>query len=200
MYKIAICGKANSGKTTVSKFIMKEIRRQLKDKVYVSCKYLAFADPIKAMIRLMFPTLPEKYLTGSSKFRSSIIPGAFTNGKPLTVRQLHIDLGTEIGRAYKETIWLDAFDYAFELARLKDVVIVTDTRFKNEFDHLKKLGFYQVRLLREDPAEVAVKINHSSELEQDSIRDEDFDFVLKNNGTLKDLKNEVIKIVNQIVS
>lgn len=201
MYKIAICGKANSGKSTVSKFIMKELCKQLKDKVYVSCKYIAFADPIKAMIRLMFPTLPEKYITGSSTHRASIIPGAFTkNNNPLTVRQLHIDLGTEIGRAYKETIWLESFDYAFENAKHKDVVIVTDVRFRNEFDHLKKLGFYQIRLLRGDPIEAAMKSSHSSEVEQDFIKNEEFNFVLNNNGTLKDLKNEVTKIVNQIIS
>lgn len=201
MHKIAICGKANSGKNTVSKFIIKELRDKFKNDKALNCKYIAFADPIKAMIRVMFPTLPEKYITGSSKYRASIIPGAFTkSGKPLTVRQLHIDLGTEIGRAYKETIWLEAFDCAFEKANQKDVVIVTDVRFKNEFDHLKKLGFYQIRLLRDDLAEVASKSNHSSEVEQDTIRDEEFDFVLNNNKTLKDLKTEVAKIVNQFKS
>lgn len=199
MYKIAITGKANSGKSTVGKFIIKELRKQVKDKPYISCKYIAFADPIKAMIRLMFPTLPEKYLTGASSLRSSVIPGAFTNGKPLTVRQLHLDLGTAVGRTYKGTIWLDTFDYAFEKAKHKDVVIVSDVRFKNEFDHLKKLGFYQIRLLRDDPNDTLVQSNHVSEVEQDIIRDDEFDFVLRNNGTLKDLKNEVVKIVNQII-
>jgi len=199
MYKIAITGKANSGKSTVGKFIMKELRKQLKDKPHVSCKYIAFADPIKAMIRLMFPTLPEKYLTGASNLRSSVIPDAFTNGKPLTVRQLHLDLGTAVGRAYKGTIWLEAFDYAFEKAKNEDVVIVSDVRFKNEFDHLKKLNFYQIRLLRDDPNDTSVKSNHASEVEQDVIRDDEFDFVLRNDGTLKDLKNEVVKIVNQII-
>lgn len=198
MIKIGICGKANSGKSTVGKFIMKELRKQLKNKPHISCKYIAFADPIKAMIRSMFPTLPEKYLTGPSNLRSSVIPDAFTNGKPLTVRQLHLDLGTAVGRTYKGTIWLEAFDYAFEKAKRKDVVIVSDVRFKNEFDHLKKLGFYQIRLLRDDP-DAAVKSNHASEVEQDIIQDDEFNFVLRNDGTLKDLKNEVVKIVNQII-
>ena len=30
-------------------------------------------------------------------------------------------------------------------------------------------------------------INHSSETAQDSIKDEDFDFIINNNGTLEDL-------------
>jgi hypothetical protein len=198
MYKIAICGKANSGKDTVSKFIIRELRNKLKGKKSVRCQYIAFADPIKAMIRLMFPTLPEKYITGSSQYRSSVIPGAFFKGQPLTVRQLHTDLGTEVGRAYSKTIWLDVFDHTFEKASNKDVVIVTDVRFRNEFDHLKKLGFYQIRLLRGGPVETPIKSSHSSEVEQDTIKDDEFDFVLNNNGTLKDLKSEVSKIISQI--
>lgn len=196
MYKIAICGKANSGKDTVSRFMLKELRRQFGDKK-LTHKSIAFAGPIKAMIRTMFPTIPEDYLTGSSEKRLSVIPGAFKDGQPLTVRRLLTDLGTDIGRAYKETIWLDAFDYAFEQASNKDVVIVTDVRFRNEFDHLKKLGFYQIRLLR---GETVSNSNHASEIEQDTIKNEEFDFVLENNKTLKHLKSEVVKIVNQIKS
>ena len=193
MYKIAICGKANTGKNTVSKLIRREISKNQKG---VFCEYIAFADPIKAMIRIMFPDLPEKYLTGSSNFRSEAIPGAFKEGKLLTVRQLLIDLGTGVGRTYKETIWLENFDHAFQRAvsKHKNMVIVTDVRFRNEFDHLKKQGFYQIRLLRDSHTQ----INHSSETNQDSIRDDEFDYVLHNNGTLKDLKSEVLKIVSQI--
>lgn len=193
MYKIAICGKANTGKNTLSKLIRKELRKTHKG---VFCEYIAFADPIKAMIRLMFPDLPEKYLTGSSQYRAEAIPGAFKDGKPLTVRQLLIDLGTGVGRACKETIWLEAFDHAFQKAqsKFKTMVIVTDVRFRNEFDHLKNLGFYQIRLLRDSH----LQINHASETNQDSIKDDEFDYVLHNNGTLKDLKTEVQKIVRQL--
>jgi dephospho-CoA kinase len=193
MYKIAICGKANTGKNTVSKILRKEVS---KTQTGIFCEYIAFADPIKAMIRIMFPDLPEKNLTGSSKFRSEIIPGAFKEGQPLTVRQLLIDLGTGVGRTYKETIWLEAFDHTFQRAqsKKKNMVVVTDVRFRNEFDHLKKLGFYQIRLLRDSH----LQINHASETNQDSIKDDEFDFVLHNNGTLKDLKTEVLKIVSQL--
>lgn len=187
MYKIAICGKANSGKNTVSRFIVKELRNQFRGRKILSHKYIAFADPIKAMIRLMFPTLPEKYLTGSSQHRAEAIPGAFKNNTPLTVRRLLIDLGTEVGRSYKESVWLDAFDHTFELAKYKSIVIVTDVRFRNEFDHLKKLGFFQIRLLRDSHA----KIDHASETNQDSIKDSEFDYVLRNNSSLVELKNEI---------
>jgi hypothetical protein len=193
MYKIAICGKANTGKNTVSKLIVDEPRLKLD-----SYKLIAFADPIKEIAKLMFPEIKRKWLYGSSKYRAQAIPNAFKDGNPLTIRQLLIDLGTGVGRAYRETTWLDAFDYTFEKSKKNniDIVIVTDVRFRNEFDHLKKMGFFQIRLLRD----AHLKINHSSETNQDSIHDQEFDYVLSNNGTLDDLKLEVTKIVTKLVS
>lgn len=189
MYKIAITGKANTGKNTVSKFLIKELRNSFKGKRTLTNAYIAFADPIKAMIRLMFPLLSEKYLTGSSQYRAENIPGAFKDGKPLSVRQLLIDLGTEVGRSYKETIWLDVFDHSFEKLKKKSVVIVTDVRFRNEFNHLKNKGFYMIRLYRDTGNPT---INHVSETGQNDIKDNEFDYVIHNNKSLKELKTTII--------
>lgn len=188
MYKIAISGKANTGKNTLSKMIVKMLRAP-SDR-YLSVKYLAFADPIKEMILTMYPTLPRKFLYGSSQFRNEIIPGAFKDGKPLTVRQLLLDLGTEVGRGYKETVWLDNFDYRFQAHQNNrtKIVVVTDTRFRNEFEHLQSKGFYQIRLYRDTGSPT---INHRSESDQYTIKDDEFDYVVHNNRSLKDLKKEV---------
>jgi hypothetical protein len=197
MYKIAISGKANTGKNTLSKIIVAELRTKqrnwYKKRHYwrspMSVKYMAFADPIKEMIEVMFPELPKKFLYGSSKYRDEIIPGAFKNGDPLTVRQLLLDLGTGVGRGYKDTVWLDNFDYRFKKHKKRDIVIVTDTRFRNEFDHLKLNGFYQIRLYR-DTGQPAIK--HISETNQITIADMEFDYVIHNDKTLDDLKAEVL--------
>jgi len=191
MYKIAIMGKANSGKNTLSKILVKQLRKEKKK--YISANYIAFADPIKNMAMCMFPNLPRKYFFGSSQYRKEIIPGAFKNGQPLTVRQILLDLGTEIGRGYKDDIWLDNFDIAFEAKSYRGITVVTDVRFRNEFDHLKNKGFYQIKLYRNtgDPG-----INHVSETDQNSIPDSDFDFVIHNNQSLDNLKQI---ITNDIV-
>ena len=68
--------------------------------------------------------------------------------------------------------------------------MVTDVRFRNEFDHLKNKGFFQIRLLRDSH----LKIDDESETNQDTIRTDEYDCVLHNNGTLKDLKQEIIRI------
>jgi hypothetical protein len=194
MYKIAITGKANSGKNTVSKLLTASLLA--KSKYRTDAHYIAFADPIKKMIRLSFPQVPRKWLYGSSKYRTEIIPGAFKDGKPLTVRQLLIDLGNDFGRKYKSDLWICNFDHSLAKLEKKNpaAIIVTDCRFRNEFDHLKELGFCQIRLLRDSHT----KINDISETNQDTIRDDEYDFVIHNNDTLESLKARVQEITAKI--
>lgn len=190
MYKIAISGKANTGKNTLSKIIVTQLNEFLRvtEKLSLGVEYMAFADPIKEMIRTMFPEIPRKFLYGSSKYRNEIIPGAFKDGKPLTIRQLLLDLGTGVARGYKDSVWLDNFDYRLKKVK-NDIVVVTDVRFRNEFEHLRSQGFYQIRLYRETGQPT---INHISETNQNSIADSEFDYVINNDKSLDHLKQEVI--------
>lgn len=201
MYKFAISGKAGSGKDTVSSFILDKICADKKNKHIIpvgSINKLALADPIKEMILLMFPQAKKECLYGDSHKRNETIPGAFKDGAPLTYRQLLIDIGTGLGRGYNQNIWLENLDVRIAKLNKKkhkpDAIIVSDIRFKNEFDHIKNNGFCMIRLLREDSS----KIDHVSETQQEEILDTDFDFVLKNNSSLEDLKNKVFSIVDKI--
>jgi GTPase SAR1 family protein len=188
MYKIAICGKANTGKNTLANLLCEEIYQKDKPEIFFS-KFMAFADPIKEIVMTMFPRVSKECLYGPSQLRAEAIPGAFKDGKPLTYRQALIDIGTEVGRKYSDRIWLENFDHRFEmLSSNNNVVIVTDVRFRNEFDHLKEKGFFQIRLYRDTGAP---EIQHISETGQSSIKDEEFDYVLHNNKSLDDLKEEV---------
>jgi hypothetical protein len=202
MYKIAICGKANTGKNTLATHLQDEIRKR-DDAAHIvqygrsslidfEAKTMAFADPIKEIVMVMFPNANKNCLYGPSQLRAEAIPGAFKDGKPLTYRQALIDIGTEVGRAYNDKLWLENFDCRYEELLIKDkysLVIVTDVRFRNEFDHLKKKGFFQIRLYRDTGK--ASEINHVSETNQNSILDEEFDYVLFNNKSLEDLCGEV---------
>src|SRR5678816_1313792 len=133
MYKIAITGKANSGKNTLGKLIVDHLheRLTLEHKIYSTkerTKYIAFADPLKKMARLAFPQIPRKWLYGASKFRAEVIPGAFKDGVPLTVRQLLIDLGNDFGRKYQSDLWIRNLEHRVnKLVKGKTkVVVVTD--------------------------------------------------------------------------
>jgi len=191
MYKVAITGKANTGKNTLANYIAGHMSIQ---GPFHGANFIAFADPIKEMIRQMFPKIPKKHLYGSSKYRSEIIPGAVNqDGNPLTIRQLLIDLGTGVGRLYNKNVWLDVFDHTLAKVEKKapTIVVVTDVRFRNEFDHLKNSGFFMVKLYRDEVAKIA----HDTETNQDWIKDSEFDYIVLNNGTEEDLKRQANEIV-----
>lgn len=195
MIRIGITGKANSGKDTVINLLIDKLK--LRDNLRLfDFECLAFADPLKRMAQLAFPEIPTEWLYGSSKFRNNIIPKAFKNGEPLTVRQLLIDLGNDFGRKYQSDIWIRNLEYNYRKVLHSDVrvVLVSDCRFKNEFEYLKQQAFFQVRILRNDSA----KIDDISETDQDGISNEEFDHVIYNNATLSDLESEVSKIVLKI--
>ena len=185
MYKVAIMGKANTGKNTLGKMLVRQLR-QHNNQEWMSASYMAFADPMKEMIREMFPGLPKKFLYGSSKFRNEIVPRAFKDGAPLTVRQLLIDVGTQ-GRSYNSEVWVDNFSVRL-FRTYRKITVVTDVRFRNEFDYLRKEGFYLIRLYRETGQP---EIQHISETGQQAIKDEEFDYVLLNNRPLEKIKLEV---------
>ena len=111
MFKIAISGKASSGKNTIANLILETLNNDYAATYYDT---IAFADPIKEIIMIMFPHLKKKHLYGSSKFRNTIIKEAVDkNGNLLTIRQALIDIGTGLGRGMNDSIWLDVFDHRF---------------------------------------------------------------------------------------
>jgi hypothetical protein len=197
--KVALCGKANSGKNTTATLIAESLC-----KYPLEYKMMAFADPIKEMLLKMFPWADCECLYGSSKLRNNIIPHKIDkDGKSLTYRQALIDLG-KLGRIYNEDQWVDVFDH-----RIKNMcpatgitghsvgyklIIATDVRYRNEFEYLKENGYFQIKIFRDSD----IIINDSSETNQDQIKNNEFDFILDNNGTLEDLKNNIKKIVSQI--
>jgi len=196
MIRMAISGTANSGKDTVARFLVESYCKENgvgKNKTCV----VALADPIKKMIKTMFPETSRKVLFGESKYRSSVIPGAYFKGQPLTYRVLLQQLGTEFGRSLKDTVWLDVAEHKRMAAQKRGVelFVITDVRFRNEFDFLKKNGYYMLRIIRGDPKPL---MKHSSETEQGTISDCEFHQVIHNNGSLEDFRAQTKQILRGI--
>ena len=114
---------------------------------------------------------------------------------PLTYREFLQKLGTEAIRDGLHTnTWVNALfaDYTLNRKKVEDEEyateypnwIITDTRFPNEFDAIKKKGGICIKVLRENNT---VDL-HASETALDSYK---FDYVLNNSGTLEDLVEEV---------
>jgi hypothetical protein len=193
MIKVAISGKSGTGKDTVAKLLEQEFKE-----LHLTCKSIAFANPIKEMAMIMFPQIKRSWLYGSSSLRDTIISGANdSNGKPLTCRRLLLDLGTSVGRSYNDNIWLDNLSTLIN-KKLKnyDVIIVMDARFENEINFLKKEGFSCVRVLRN----TEYKVNHPSDINQDNIDNSFFDCIIENNQDMKALKLLTKQYFNKLLN
>ncbi len=161
----------------------------------------AFADPIKQIVQTMFPVVKNDHLYGPSHLRNKIIPGALdAEGNPLTVRRALLDIGTRVGRAYSDNVWLLNMAYRIKEAEKeeKQMAVITDVRFRNEFDWLKGKGFFMIKIIRDNQA----LINHISETGQNEIKDEEYNYVLDNNGTIDDLlqiiKRDIIPALSYV--
>lgn len=77
------------------------------------------------------------------------------------------------------------------LERAKGVVIF-DVRFRNEFEAIRAAKGYLIRVIRPGAGlKDAQASMHSSEVEQAEIRDNEFDAIVFNDGSLADLEEEV---------
>lgn len=133
------------------------------------------------------------------------------SGTKISPRVVLQSLGTEWGREIKEDIWLaHALDVASSLmsgghtySRTQGLeklqgapalhVVMSDVRFDNELEELKKHGGYLIRVYR--PEELRGHApgiqGHASETEQEGFADDRFDFLIQNNKTLEDLLHAV---------
>lgn len=119
-------------------------------------------------------------------------------------------LGTEIMRThFNQDIWLDSLEYRIRKNEQQDtMVVVSDCRFKNELDLIKELNGIVVHVIRDELPEwyeTAVHANKGSVPAKHTMETRfakvhasewkwvgyDFDFVIKNSGTLEDLQTEV---------
>lgn len=108
-------------------------------------------------------------------------------------------IGTEWARNIDENIWIKLFHQNMPKT---GNIYCSDVRFINEFDFLKKEGFINIKLIRNrDYCYNRIgsgNDKHISEEELDKIDDTKIDFIIYNNGTLKDLYNKLDEIIEKI--
>ena len=201
---VGITGFIGSGKDTVAKMIVE--KGAVQD---------IFAAPLKDLCASVFGW-PRDMLQGdtveSRDFRET--PDMYWTRKlgidqftPRLALQL---LGTEIMRThFNQDIWLDSLEYRIRKNEQQDtMVVVSDCRFKNELDLIKELNGIVVHVIRDELPEwyeTAVHANKGSVPAKHTMETRfakvhasewkwvgyDFDFVIKNSGTLEDLQTEV---------
>jgi hypothetical protein len=174
---VAIAGKRGVGKSTFANRLVS---------VY-GFKKVSFADPLKLASEIIFPGI----YTGMTLANKET--PYFTKGE--TRRDFLIALG-QLARYYDEMVWVKAA----KLESYKTNVVVDDLRFKNEAEHLKKLGAKLVRIERYKKYNPFVgEISDISEIDLDEYKG--FDMIVNefNNETLFDLNKQVDKFIKDFV-
>lgn len=197
MYKIAISGKVNSGKSTLSHLLFKNLcdeklcgkKKILQSKIYS----FAFADHLKEIILSTFPEAQRKFLYGPSELRQNIIHHKYkdADGNFLTYRKALTDFG-QLLRSYNPNFFVDKFYITYNQYKETDLFIVSDVRFLNEFIALNNENFYSIRIKRK----TNIKINDVSETQQDEISDDKFNIVINNDFSLEVLENTIKSIIS----
>ena len=134
--------------------------------------------------------LHNDIILSESKFQKYIKSGEpLPLDSVLSIRQLMQYYGTECVRKFLgDKTWINATLNK----HLQKNLIISDLRFKIEYTEIKKRKGITIYIQRDS----AIPGNHSSEREVlELYNDNKFDYVVKNNGTLKDLFNNLKQLL-----
>ena len=171
---IGIAGPARSGKDTAGDYLIN------------TCGFtrLSFAQPLKDMVCALLGC-DEKFIELNKDFHLS------TCG--YSPRELLQTLGTEWGRqTLHQNFWVDILEH--KLNDLTDQacegVVITDVRFENEADMIRRQGGIIVHVSRSDAPIVAEHVSETG------VRRQASDCLLENEGSIMDLYMKVNALVD----
>jgi hypothetical protein len=173
---IGLSGYAQSGKDATANLLC----------LNYDYKRIAFADPMRHALQIINPRLDS--ITRVSDFVDDY--GWDIAKKNPEVRRLLQVLGTDFGRKMLgDDVWIKM---AVRDLRQDDRVVISDVRFPNEADAIKKLGGTVWRINRKNNSPVN---SHPSEHAMDNYM---FSHVIYNDGTLEDLSDEVFMLAKEL--
>lgn len=167
---IGLSGYARSGKDEVAKILVEEY----------GYKRIAFADNIR---KLLYATNPQ---VGGNRLQFLVEDYGWDVAKSQPeVRHLLQSLGVAARNLFGEDFWVAQ---ALSQVHFENNWVITDVRFTNEADKIKQYDNSQVWRIKRTGVE-AVN-GHVSEHDMDGYQ---VDMILKNEGTLEDLRTLVRK-------
>ena len=183
--KIAIAGKAKSGKNTLADLLGQESK--LKYQVF------AFADPIKEMVMQMWPNTNRNVLWGPSELRSLYVPDS---DDKICFRDVIVDLGT-YGRSIYNNIWVNStLNKIYPLLEEDlELAIISDVRYMNEYNKIKD-DFITIRIIRTNNE---YTYDHDSEKDLDVVDNSEFDYVVYNDSDIDSLKENCKILLQEIL-
>ena len=214
MLIIGLIGQKRVGKDTVASIIKKYIKEHNNNNNHNNNNHnnnnvftYALADPIKDIARIMF-NFEENQLYGHEK---DIIDTKW-GIKP---RDFFEKFGTEIMQydiynylpGLKDTIperqfWVLSLLHKIKHHSNNSIIIITDIRGLHELEEIQKINDYNnnkvkfIKIIRD--ASILTPQMHITQMEAGLIPDNFIDYHIHNNGTLTDLENQTIQIINDI--
>lgn len=208
---IGVSGKLGSGKDLFASLFATELtnksiydyllNRSLKKyKIYKK----SFAYNLKKMVETL--TGIDMTLIDSKTFTNPIYDytreqkDIFLTDYNMTLGQLLQQFGTEIMRNnLNNNVWVNSLFSTHEKYNDNDIWIITDVRFKNEFEAIKNRNGLLIRL-QGDPLKLRENsqrdLNHQSETDLDEWEDQ-FDLIIKND--INDIYNFKNKIKTEVI-
>lgn len=207
---IGISGKMGSGKDEVGKIIQllatpegTYTRQEAEALPFYTIR--KFALKVKEIASILTNVDVQKFEEQSFK-KEPLGESWEFDGHGLTGRELLQKIGTEMGRSIHPNAWVNALfsEYTEDLRRIKNSEggttiaqaypnwIITDVRFENEAEAIKSRGGIVIRVNRP----TVVIDQHPSEISLDDY--EGFDYIIENDGSLKDLDRKVAKIYEEL--
>jgi len=184
---IGVSGKIGSGKDSFANYLIKYVKENY-DILFENKKY---AYNLKKIVSILTGVSMEDVLSREGKLK-------YLPEWNMTVGEMQQKLGTE---AVRNNIHQDAWVLSLFGTYSEDKFwVITDVRFKNEAEIIKKKGGIIVRL-NGDPEKCRLNDNrsmeHPSETELDDY--DGFDYIFDNVPPISNLENFVEEIINDIL-
>jgi len=167
---IGLSGYAQSGKDEVAKILVEEY----------GYTRIAFADKIRELLYEMNPNYHDTLLQQAVDRL-----GWDEVKKDQAVRRMMQNLGVGARKMFGDGFWVSQVFFGYDW---KIPTVVTDVRFQNEANLLKKWTPDDTQIWRVKRPGVEAVNSHISEHDLDDYK---FDQILKNEGTLEDLRDMV---------
>lgn len=180
---IGLCGKKGSGKSTVAEYL---------ENLHGFVEF-KFADALKDIVSIIFG-FDRQMLEGLTKEHRQERETLKDEVWNITPRKALQYIGTDLFRdKFDEQIWIKILIRKIKESEYENIVI-SDVRFKNEFDILLKLGAKIIGLKRETKFK---KDFHTSEIEIDELLKHKECNIIKNNGSFDSLFEKVYQIIKK---
>lgn len=216
---IGISGYIGSGKDTIADYLT----------TFKGFKRMSFAGPLKDAVAAIF-NWDREMLEGTTKssreFRDQIDEwwSERLGIENLTPRWVLQQWGTEVGRkAFHNDIWIASIEN--KLRTTKDHVVISDCRFPNELESIKKINGITIRVSRGDNPiwhdaaviyskglknpEYKFKLSDSISktiLDENNVHASEYssvgleyDYYIENNGTIDSLHRKVDSIITSFI-